>query len=418
MRALGVNYTSNMSHLVAQVRAEMSNLCECLQGNSCQRCSAAGLEIPVGSDLAKVLLDTVSKLKELTKEVSFLQKRLHVQSVRQQKAEVANIESSECDGRNSVSRSSSRIKHAKNRSNKAKYKKARVDKLNSKSQFEISSEEEMRVRAVERCEFKHSTLGNSQKQSKLNLDESISSAEESSNCGSSESSESDVIPQKQKRRKVKSGAVVKRRPVVKTELWPHTIANEEDGENITIEDISLTKFLSCYTNIMINCVKSTEVEGRTGLLHAVSTVLEYLPWSEARAFHNITMFKIEQDKLKWSSDFLALANQFLDKKVRLSLRMNNYSDDNSNFSTSDRSDGEAQQNSNFRHKSHLNLSKSNFLYYALCNQWNYGECSYGSDCKRWHACRLCAAEGKLGEPHKASFHDCSTTRNRECEQRV
>ena len=40
-------------------------------------------------------------------------------------------------------------------------------------------------------------------------------------------------------RKVKSGAKVKIRPVERTELWPHTIACEEDGEDITSIDISL-----------------------------------------------------------------------------------------------------------------------------------------------------------------------------------
>ena len=34
-------------------------------------------------------------------------------------------------------------------------------------------------------------------------------------------------------RQVKSGAKIKKRPVVRTELWPHTIANEDDGEEVT-----------------------------------------------------------------------------------------------------------------------------------------------------------------------------------------
>ena len=45
------------------------------------------------------------------------------------------------------------------------------------------------------------------------------------------------------RKKVKSGEKVKRRSVVKTELWPHTLANEDDGEDTTSENIMLYTFL-------------------------------------------------------------------------------------------------------------------------------------------------------------------------------
>ena len=55
----------------------------------------AGKETRVGTDLAKVLLETVSKMNKLTKEVSFLQECFHIQSVRLQKVEVFNNESSE-----------------------------------------------------------------------------------------------------------------------------------------------------------------------------------------------------------------------------------------------------------------------------------------------------------------------------------
>ena len=47
-------------------------------------------------------------------------------------------------------------------------------------------------------------------------------------------------------RQVKSGAKIKKRPVIRTELWPHTIANEDDGEDLTCENISLAKFFSCF----------------------------------------------------------------------------------------------------------------------------------------------------------------------------
>lgn len=44
-------------------------------------------------------------------------------------------------------------------------------------------------------------------------------------------------------KKIKSGEKIRKRPVVRQELWPHTIANEEDGEETTSENISLAKIL-------------------------------------------------------------------------------------------------------------------------------------------------------------------------------
>ena len=88
-----------------------------------------------------------------------------------------------------------------------------------------------------------------------------------------DSSSSDRDSRVKGRRKVKSGAKVKKRPVIRTELWPHTIANEDDGEDITSENIGLAKFLSCFTFIMNSC-RGEEAAGRAVLLQAVSTVLD------------------------------------------------------------------------------------------------------------------------------------------------
>ena len=121
------------------------------------------------------------------------------------------------------------------------------------------------------------------------------------------------------RRKVKSGASIKKRPVMRTELWPHTVANEEDGEEVSSDNISLAKFFACFTFIMLDCGRS-ESKGRTALLHAVSLVLESLFWAEARAFHNLVMVKIEQGRLTWADNFTELAESFIDKKVRQSLK--------------------------------------------------------------------------------------------------
>ena len=82
---------------------------------------------------------------------------------------------------------------------------------------------------------------------------------------------SEGVKKYRSRRKVKSGAKVKKRPVIKTELWPHTIANEDDGEEVTSETIGLAKFLSCFTYIMVSCEKA-ESKGRAALLHAICLI--------------------------------------------------------------------------------------------------------------------------------------------------
>ena len=106
---------------------------------------------------------------------------------------------------------------------------------------------------------------------------------------------------KSRKHRVKSGAKVKKRPVVKTELWPHTITNEDGGEGLSSENISLTKFFYGFTFIVATCGNKLEADGRTVLMHAITLVLDALSWNDARVFHNVTMTKIEQGRLDWSA---------------------------------------------------------------------------------------------------------------------
>ena len=159
---------------------------------------------------------------------------------------------------------------------------------------------------------------------------------------------------------------------------------------------------------MISCSETkTEAAGRAVLLHAVTTVLECLPWREARIFHNLMMVKIEQGRLDWDSDFTSLANQYLDKKVRMCLR-SSYSENNFNYSKSNRSHTKNVGNNVIENKNNATS--------VICRLWNSGFCSFGAKCKRWHVCLSCAERGKLGEPHQASSHLESSARNSEPEQ--
>ena len=222
--------------------------------------------------------------------------------------------------------------------------------------------------------------------------------------------------------KVKSGASVRQRPVIKTELWPHTIANEDDGEEITSENISLAKFFSCFTFIMLDCGKR-ESSGRSVLLHAVSLVLECLFWTDARTFHNLVMVKLEQGRLDWADDFTALAESYIDKKVRLSLRAKSSAgtsvpNRSGQFSRgagsgyNSRSFGKGFSSNTRRYS-----GKSRPLYSSICRQWNFGSCSYGERCNLWHVCWTCAETGKLGETHRASSHEGAGARARQGESR-
>ena len=123
------------------------------------------------------------------------------------------------------------------------------------------------------------------------------------------------------------------------------------------------------------------------------------------------MVKIEQDRINWWSNFTALADEYVDKKVRLSLRAKSTAaqsaDTNYHFKTvNQRCLGKDRGGSNYNFQDKSGNSK--LLQNVICWQWNYSSCSYGDNCKRWHACRTCAEAGKLGEPHKASSHEnCS-----------
>lgn len=164
------------------------------------------------------------------------------------------------------------------------------------------------------------------------------------------------------------------------------------------------------------CETKTEAAGRAILLHAVSTVLECLPWAEARSFHNLVMVKVEQDRINWSTDFSALADKFLDKKVRMNLRTRaSPAGNNSYYSNRNTSSGKDLGNSSLRNN--YDSINSQTLHSFICKQWNAGSCSYGVKCRRWHTCWSCAELGKLGEPHKAFTHDSSAARSRQENQR-
>ena len=133
--------------------------------------------------------------------------------------------------------------------------------------------------------------------------------------------------------------------------------------------ILLARFLSCFTLIMTTCEDSIETAGRSLLLHAVSTVLECLPLAEARSFHNLVMVKIEQGRIGWDTDFTILASNFMERKVRQSMRAKAAqagasASQRRNFRGCSR--GYNNSNSNYNG----NNSNSNSPFNNVCRQWN------------------------------------------------
>lgn len=102
-------------------------------------------------------------------------------------------------------------------------------------------------------------------------------SEDSSNSSGSSGCDQHDMGRSSGRRKIRSGARVKKRPVVRTELWPHTIANEKNGDEVDSENIGLATFFSCFTFILMSYGKAAESKGRAALLHALSMVFVYLP---------------------------------------------------------------------------------------------------------------------------------------------
>lgn len=223
------------------------------------------------------------------------------------------------------------------------------------------------------------------------------------------------------RRKIKSGAKIIKRPVIQSELWPHTICNEDNPEEVKSDEISLAKFYSYYTKIMLECRDNFESIGRIALLHAVSLVLECTMWSDARDFHNVTLRKLEQGQYAWDSDFVALAEKFIDDKLRHSYRgksnaragsgKGNFNQKFQNYSGArSYNKGFYSNNSYYPQNNSYNKKfsgKSKSLYSSVCKNWNFGNCSIGDRCNLWHICWTCAEQGKVGESHKASSHSSS-----------
>ena len=369
--------------------------CECLEGDKCHGCSS-----PNGYEFVQTLSDALGKLEQLNSQIVSLRASLNKQNIRISDLE-NDSEGSENELRNSSRKRSSWKKHKKNTS-KSKNRIVQVEEsVGSSISIVSDSEDLLGLNVSSRIPSIHSNIevaksAQRSKTKKLRRPQCEKSVSASTMSETSDSSDSSGMNSRRRRKRVKSGAEVKMRPVIKTEVWPHTIANEDDGEDTTSEDINLSKFLSCFTYLMITCVES-EAAGRAVLLHAISLVLECLPWKEARIFHNLTMVKIEQGRLNWGSDFITLANEFLDKKVRMTLR----SRSQANLKPFNKRNS-SYDSKNCAYKNNSSLS-------VICRLWNSGFCSFGASCKRWHVCLSCAEGGKLGEPHQASTHIGSST---------
>ena len=411
--------------------------CECSGDNSCSDCAAgkaAGASVkeieapPQLSDILDLLVTMNKTVNTLTEDVKGLKENAVAQNSRIEQLEIRSRATSRAS-----SRSSSRVascdearqsQGASDLQGGSKPKKSTVGRKKKQSREEEEKLRSLQVVQEQLKELKEKqgsdrdiqAEGESSDDSLFNvksLKKKMSRKEKkdcdrkvadrleqaggvfpdedssSSNGPNSSGTDSESGRRRRSRRKVKSGAEVKKRPVIRTELWPHTVANEQDDEDLNSDTIGLQRFLSCFSLIMLNCGK-VEKAGRANLLNAFSTVYECLPFTEARSFHNLVMLRLEQGEISWQEDFLSIAHKFLDRKVRLSLKSRGTVTGTSSFNKSGRRYG---SNS---------ASKGKNLYGSICRNWNRGVCTYGEKCKFKHVCWTCAEAGKSSEKHKAS----------------
>ena len=392
--------------------------CECVKGVTCASCS-----VPSADDLSSRLEVALGEIDRLTKKLNSIEKYLKDQNHRLRKLESSGDESSEIEQIGTAS-----ITHQQ--SGSARGTAVKMCKMVQVEDENDTEDRELPVRPnIEELYISKVALGEKENVSEdfdwLNVPNRREVRRKLSNkqrnsCNSKVASRSKLARgieyesdsssttctysrRCSTRRKVKSGANIKKRPVIRTELWPHTIANEDDGEDVTSEDIGLAKFLACFTYILTTCDRAESV-GRALLLHAVTTVLECLPWAEARAFHNMVLVKLEQGRFEWDENFSVLAEQYIDKKVRMNLRSRGGSYGYKAYPNS-RSSGKSF--SSARNGRNPNSDSSKSFFPGVCRLWNFSTCTYGERCNRSHVCLTCADAGKPGEQHKASSHENS-----------
>ena len=365
------------------------------------KCTVCTKDRPCETCLMQTLLVALENIDKLTGKMEKLEHVIGLQSRRIGNLEISsNSEDSDKDEKVSnkpstrekqanhlqavtVKSKTSRVEQEKERQFKVlRDKLGSIDRDMSESSDSVNDTPNLKSRGEKnrskrKLYGKHQVLCGQKKMGAI-----VSEDSDTSTCSSEVSSEI----RHRHRRQVRSGAKVKKRPVVKTELWPHTIANEDDGDEVTSESIGCAKFLSCFTYIMMNCGR-VESAGRISLLNAVTTIMEYSFWTEARTFHNLVMVKLEQDRISWYTDFTELANQFLDKKVRQSLRYRELKTDNSYYKSNSYKSGDKGFGKFNRHNfgspiSNYNSNRNKALYSVVCWQWNNGFCPYGDRCKK------------------------------------
>ena len=444
--------------------------CECVEGNSCDLCSAVNAEStadgtagatgpvsapvrePTNTELMVLMTRALDKIDALNVDVRSSRHDINAMQFRLQSLEASSrsgsvrVQTSQVDSQSSqgevefslgatdeevVAAQSSKLKKvktAKDRKSRMEDEKARglkviKEQLRDRGRSDSTSQVEGNGSAAssifelgevrKKLSKKQKKVCEQKVSSRINQVGAVFPAEETSTSGSSGSSsgtdsESGSRCRSSRRRKVKSGAKLIKRPAKQTELWPHTLANEEDGGELTSDTIGLPQFLSCFTAIMIGCGSKVERAGRASLLNAFTSVYECLPWVEARTFHNLVMTKIEQGRINWKDDFLVLAERYLDHKVRLSLRSKGAAAGmSSSFKPGRGSLPRGAGSSGYRQGGY-NAARGKPIHATVCKLWNSGTCSFADRCKYKHVCWTCAEAGKPGELHKASTHGNST----------
>ena len=193
--------------------------------------------------MGNAVFELLAKVETLSKQVQGLSNRLG------NLEEAASATSGSEHGAVGTSRKG-KNKQPKDNPKKAKGKQAFVD-IEKERQYRLLTEQ-MRLRgrgnesttALDTDEVGGDDEGSDSSSSSESADTVASAVSKAS--GESKTSKSSR--RQRRKKKVKSGAKMKQRPVLKAELWPHTVANKEEGGEFTAENIRLSKFMLYFTH--------------------------------------------------------------------------------------------------------------------------------------------------------------------------
>ena len=205
--------------------------------------------------MMEVLEQAVNKINEMSDKLVSLENHVVMQD---RKIEDLNTNKSSNSDSNKSNSDSNKSNSGSNKSNsgkkpQGKVKKSKIDrvedekarqlkllqeklkgnktnKVNESSDSDVSSGESLNLRSLKK-KLSRKQRDQSRRRVEFRLKQTGAVFPDDDYTSTSSSGTDTKVKCKHKRQ-IKSGAKVSKRPVLRTELWPHTIANEDDGDDV------------------------------------------------------------------------------------------------------------------------------------------------------------------------------------------